>query len=78
MSHTLTSYLGSRDFNATSLADDPPVFHPFIFAAETFIIIDRPEDLGTKEAIFFRLERSVIDGFRLYDLAPRPALDLLG
>src|ERR1044071_8660342 len=49
-----------------------------VLAAKTFIVLDRPEDLRAEEAVPLRLERAVVDGLRLLDLAIRPGLDGLG
>src|SRR4029453_6158222 len=38
---------------------------------------DRPEDLRREQTVALRLERAVVDGLRLGDLAERPLLDLL-
>jgi hypothetical protein len=48
-----------------------------VLAAQALIVLDRAEDLGTEQAIPFRLEGPVVDGFRLLDLTERPGTDLL-
>ncbi len=74
--HALAAHLGQRDFDAAFFADNTFVFHALVLAAKTFIVLHGAEDAGAEQTVFFRLERPVIDGFRLFDLAERPRLDL--
>jgi hypothetical protein len=78
MTHPFATYFRLDDFHPTFLAHDPAVFHSFVFTAITFIVLDRAEYLGTKKAVPFRLEGSVIDGFRLLDLAIRSLPNFFG
>jgi hypothetical protein len=48
-----------------------------VFAAQAFVVLDRPENFGAKQAITFGLEGAVVDGFRLFDFAERPRTDFL-
>jgi hypothetical protein len=41
------------------------MFHALVFAAQAFPVSDRAKDAGAEQAIAFRLERAVVDGFRL-------------
>jgi len=75
MAHSFPSDTGVGHFHTTFIADHSLVFHPFIFAAKAFPIIHRPEYLGTKQAIFLRTECPIINSFRLFNLAIRPADD---
>src|SRR6202011_5430562 len=59
------------------LADDALVFHPLVLAAQAFVVLGRTEDSGAEQAVTLGLERAVVDGFRLLDLAERPRADLL-
>ena len=77
VAHALPADLGLRDLDAAALADDAPVFHPLVFAAEALVVVDGAEDLGAEQAVLFGLEGPVVDRLGLGDLAPRPALDLL-
>ena len=78
VAHPLPADLGLRDFDPAALADDAPVLHPLVLAAEALVVVDRPEDLGAEEAVLFGLERPVVDRLGLRHLAPGPALDLVG
>ena len=60
----------------TKLLRDAPVFHAFVLTAIAFIIFGRPKNLSTKQPVAFGLKSSVIDGFRLFDLAVRPFANL--
>ncbi len=77
MAHPLAPHLGQGDLDAAFLANDAAEFHPFVFAAKTLIVLDRPEDAGAEEPVPLWLEGAVIDGLGLLDLAKGPALDLL-
>ena len=67
MAHTLTAHARDSDFNAAFLANDAFIFHTLIFTAETFVIFNRAKDTRTEQAIFFRLKRTVVNGFWLTD-----------
>ena len=75
MPHTLAAYLGKGYLDAALLADDTAILHALILAAQAFVILDRTKDAGAEQAIPFRLERPVVDGFRFFDLAKRPRED---
>ncbi len=76
--HPLAANLGLRHLDAALVADDAPVLHPLVLAAEAFPVGDRPEDLRAEEAVPLRLESPVVDRLRLRDLAEGPGADLLG
>ena len=69
MPHPFTADFRKRDFNTTFFTDNAAILHALIFAAQTFVIADRAKNTGTEQAIFFRLERPVVNGFRLFNLA---------
>ncbi len=75
MPHTLATDLRECDFNAALLADDAAILHTLVLTAKTFVILDRTEDPGTEQAVPFRFEGPVVDGFRLLDLAEGPRED---
>ena len=52
------------------------VSHLFVFAAQTLIVFNRSKNLGTKEPVALGLERTVVDGFRLFDFPVGPAENL--
>ena len=72
MAHTFAAYFLERNFNTTFLADNAAILHALIFTAQAFVIFDRAKDTCTEQAVTFRLERPVVDGFRLFDLTERP------
>src|SRR5690606_22834909 len=78
VAHALAAHLGHRDFDAALLADDAAMLQALVLAAKALVVLDRTEDLGAEQAIALRLERAVVDGFRLADFAERPRADLLG
>ncbi len=75
MAHPLAADLGHGDFDAALLADDALVLHALVLAAQAFVILYRTEDAGTEQAVTLRLERTVVDGFRLLDFAEGPRTD---
>lgn len=77
MTETLTPNLGLDDLNTAFFADHAAVFHPFIFAAITLVILNRSEDLGAEQAITLRFEGAVIYGLRFFHLAMGPFQNFL-
>src|SRR3569623_1247057 len=77
MAHAVAAHLLHGDFDAALFADDALVLHALVLAAQAFIVLHRPEDAGAEQAVTLRLEGAVVDGFRLLDLAVRPAKDLV-
>ena len=67
VTHTFTAHFGQGNFNTTFLADDTAILHALIFTAKTFVITNGAENTRTEKTVFFRLERTVIDRFRLLD-----------
>ena len=77
MAHALAAHLGQRDFDAAFLADHAAMLETFVFAAQTLVILHRPENLGAEQAIALRLEGAVIDGLGLFYFAIGPGSDLV-
>jgi hypothetical protein len=69
--------LAQRDFDAALLADDALVLHALVLAAQALVVLDRAEDARAEQAVALGLERPVVDGLRLFDLAEGPGKDLL-
>src|SRR4029078_11682531 len=65
-------------FDAALLADHAAVLQALVLAAQALVVLDRPADLGTEEAVPLRLERAVVDGLWLLHFAIGPGTDLLG
>src|SRR5690606_26287058 len=77
VAHALATYLGERHLHAALVADVAPVPDPLELPAVALPVLDRPEDPLTEQTIPLGLERAVVDGLGLRDLAMRPAPDLL-
>ena len=75
MAHALAAHLGQRHFDAALLADHAAVLQALVLAAQALVVLDRPEDLGAEKTVALRLERAVVDRFRLLDFAVRPRTD---
>jgi hypothetical protein len=68
VAHALASHLGLRNFNTALFADDAAMFQALVLAAQTFVVLDRTEDLGAEQTITLGLECAVVDGFGLLSL----------
>ena len=68
---------GERHFDAALVADHTAVLHPLVLTAETLPVSYRAKDAGAEQAVPFRLEGPVVDGFRLGYFAVAPAANLL-
>ena len=77
MAHTVAAHLGARDFDAALVAHDTLVTDAFVLAAMAFPVLDRPEDALAEQAVRFRFQGSIVDGFRLFYFAVRPGSDQL-
>jgi hypothetical protein len=73
MAHPLAADLRDGDFDTALLADDALVLHALVLAAQALIILDRTEDARAEQAVTLGLERAVVDGLGLLDLAEGPA-----
>ena len=62
--------------DAALFADDALILHALVLAAQALVVLDRSEDARAEQAVTLRLERAVVDGLRLLDLAERPRADL--
>ena len=54
------------------------MFHSLVLAAVAFIIFCRAEYLGAEKTIPLRLERTIVNCFRLFYFAMRTLPDLIG
>ena len=77
VAQAFAAHARQRHFDAALVADDAAMLHPLVLAAETFPVRHGSEDPRAEEAVAFRLERAVVDGFRFGDFAVAPASDLL-
>ena len=75
MSHTLTTYAGFGYFNAAAVADNALIADFFVLSAVAFPVLARSEDPLAEQAVFFRFQGSIVNGFRLFYLAMGPLSD---
>jgi hypothetical protein len=73
-----TAHFRLRHLDAALVADHAAVLHALVLAAQALPVGDRSEDLRAEQPVAFRLERAVVDRFRLGHLAVRPRHDLVG
>ena len=78
VSHTFTTDFAQSNFHTATVADDTFVLDPFVFSAVTFPVAGRSENTFTEQTAFFRLQTSVIDGFRILNLTVTPGPDHFG
>jgi hypothetical protein len=78
VTHALAANLGARDLDAAALADDALVADALVLAAVALPVLGRTEDALAEEPVLLGLQRAVVDGLRLGDLAGAPGADLLG
>ena len=77
VAHPLAAHATVRDLHAAAVADHALVFHPPVLAAGAFPVLLRSEDLFAHQAVLFRTEGAVIDRLGLFDLAERPAANVV-
>ena len=77
VAHPLPAHPGPRHLHAALVADHARELHSLVFPAGALVVLGGPEDAGAEEAVPLGLERPVVDGLRLLDLAVRPVADLL-
>ena len=65
MSHTLTTHFSQRNFYAAFFAYNTAMLEPLVFTAQTFVVFYRAKNLGAKQTITFRLERTIVNRLRL-------------
>ncbi len=73
MAHAFAADAAVRHLDAATVADHALVFHAAVLATRAFPVLFRPENPFAEQAVFFGAVRSVIDRFRLFDFAERPA-----
>src|SRR6476469_8242499 len=75
VAHPLTSHLGARDLDATALTDDALEADALVLAAVALPVPGGAEDALAEQALLLGLERAVVDGLGLLDLAVAPLAD---
>ena len=78
VAHAFATNLGTRNFDTTALTNDALKAHALVLAAVALPVLGRTENLLTEQAVFFRLQRSVVDRLGLFDLTVRPGTNLVG
>ena len=76
MAHTVTANLAAGYFNAAFIADDTFIADAFIFTAVAFPVFGRPENSFTEQAVAFRFQCSIVNGFRFLNFAIGPGSNL--
>ena len=72
VAHTLTAYFGLGHFNAALLTDHTTVFQALVLTAQALVVFYWPENTRAEKAVTLRFERTVVDGFRLFNFTKRP------
>ena len=72
VAHALTTHFSLGHFNAALLTDHTAVFQALVLTAQALIIFYRPKDTGAEKAVTLRFERTVVNGFRLFNFTERP------
>src|SRR5437870_7798643 len=72
VTHALAAHLGQGDLHPAAVADDAAVADALVLAAVTLPVLHRAENALAEQPVALRLERPVVDGLGLGDLAPRP------
>ena len=78
VTHALAADLLGRDLDAALLADLALMPDALVLAAEALPVLRRPENALAEQTVLLCLQRSVVDRFRLCDLAVRPLTDHIG
>ena len=78
VAHALTTYLGTGDFHAASFTDDALEADALVLTTGAFPVPGRTEDTLAEEAVLLWLQRTVVDGLRLFDLTVGPATNVVG
>ena len=77
VAHALTAHLGLGDLDAALVANDALEAGALVLAAVALPVLGGPEDALAEQAVALRLQRAIVDGFRLGDLAVGPFEDFL-
>ena len=75
MAHALTTNARQGNLDTTLFTNDTAVLEALVFSAQTLVVLDRAEDLGTEKTVALRLEGTVVNGLRLLHFAKGPGTD---
>jgi hypothetical protein len=67
-----------NNLDTALVTNDTSVLHALVLAADTLKVSYWSKDLGAEETVTLRLERPVVDGFRIFHFAATPGPDDLG
>src|SRR5690606_36120027 len=76
--HALTTNLGQCNLNTALLADNTAMLEALVLAAQSLVVLDRAKNLGAEQAVALGLERTVVDGLRLFYFTEGPGANHLG
>src|SRR5579872_235141 len=77
MAHPLATHRASSNFHAALITNDSLVTDALVFAAITFPVLNRTENLFIKQTVFFRTLGAVVNSFRLGNFTVRPGQNCL-
>ena len=77
VAHALAPHARAGDLHAALVADDAAIADLLVLAARALPVLRGTEDALAEQPVALRLERSIVDGLRLDDLAVRPRPNLL-
>jgi hypothetical protein len=60
MAHALTTNARQSNLDTTLFTNDTAVLEALVFSAQTLVVLDRAEDLGTEKTVTLRLEGTVV------------------
>src|SRR4029079_10283673 len=76
VAHALAAHLAAGHLDAAPLTDDALEADALVLAAVALPVLGRTEDLLAEQPVLLRLQRPVVDGLGLLDLAVGPRADL--
>ena len=77
VAHSLSADRGLGNLNAAAVADYALIANLLVFSAFAFPVLGGSENLLAEQAVFLRLQRSVVDGFGLRHFTVGPFTDSL-
>ena len=78
VAHALAAHAGLGDLHAAPFADDALEAHALVLAAGALPVAGGSEDLLAEQTVLLGLQGTVVNGFRLLDLAVAPIADVVG
>src|SRR5262245_1846623 len=72
VTHALAAYARERHFHAAFFTHHTTMLQSLVFSTQAFVILDRTKYFRAEKTVSFRLESTIINGFRLFHFAKRP------